>query len=74
MLDASLLNVAIVNETSGSIHHLGAFGGAAFGYKFIFAYAELTAAYMIAKPEILGRETDLGGLVIVPSFGLMLRL
>lgn len=73
-LDASLANIGAVSSTSGTIHHLGAFGGAAIGYKVVFVFAELTAMYMFAKPEIFGRPTDLGGVVIVPAGGLMLRL
>lgn len=74
ILDLSLQNVGVVPDASGSIHHVGGFGGAAFGYKFIYAFAELTAMYMFAKPEILGQKVDLGGVVVVPSFGIMARL
>lgn len=73
-LDASLKNTGVVQETSGSIHHLGGFAGIGVGYKVVFLFLEMTVMDMIAKPEIFGQKTDLGGLVIVPSFGLMLRL
>lgn len=73
-VDASLKNVGIVSETSGAIHHLGAFGGAGVGYKVVFVFLELTVMDMLAKPEILGQKTDLGGIVVVPALGLMLRL
>jgi hypothetical protein len=73
-VDASLKNVGVVSETSGSIHHLGAFGGIGLGYKYVFVFLELTIANMFAKPEIFGQKTDLGGIVIVPAFGLMLRI
>lgn len=73
-LDASLQNVGIVPETSGSIHHLGGFGGIAVGYKVFFLFAELTVAKMWAKPEIFGQATDLGGITVMPAFGLMLRI
>jgi hypothetical protein len=73
-LDASLKNVGVVPESSGTIHHLAAFGGIGVGYKVIFVFLELTIAEMFAKPEILGQPTDLGGVVIVPAGGLMLRL
>jgi hypothetical protein len=73
-LDASLQNVGIVQESSGSIHHLGGFAGIGFGYKVAFLFLELTVMDMISKPEILGQRVDLGGIVVVPSFGLMLRL
>lgn len=73
-VDASLENVGVVPETSGSIHHIGAFGGAGLGYKYVFVFLELTVANMFAKPEIFGQKTDLGGIVVVPAFGLMLRI
>jgi hypothetical protein len=73
-VDASLRNVGIVPETSGSIHHLGAFGGVGLGYKWVFVFTELTVANMFAKPEILGQTVNLGGIVIVPALGLMLRI
>ena len=73
-LDASLQNVGIVPETSGSIHHLGGFGGIALGYKVVYLFAELTIAKMWAKPEIFGQKTDLGGITVMPAFGLMFRI
>jgi hypothetical protein len=73
-VDASLKNVGAVSSTSGSIHHLGGFGGIALGYKYVFVVAELSIAKMFAQPELFGQTTDLGGIVVVPAFGLMLRL
>jgi hypothetical protein len=73
-IDASLRNVGAASTTSGSIHHLGAFGGIAVGYKVVFFVAELTIMKMFAEPEIFGQKTDLGGIVVVPAGGLMLRL
>jgi hypothetical protein len=72
-LDASLKSVGIVEKTSGFVGHYGAFGGIALGYKYVFAVAELTMMYMVSKPTIAGREVNLGGLVIQPSLGLMVR-
>jgi len=72
-LDASLKSTGLVAHSSGFIQHWGMFGGAALGYKHVFAFAELTTMYMIARPEILGREVNLGGVVIMPSAGLMAR-
>ncbi len=73
-LDASLKNIGVVPESSGVIHHLGGFAGIGVGYKVVFLFAELTIAKMFAEPEILGRPTDLGGIVVSPAGGLMLRL
>lgn len=73
-VDAAFQSVGLVDSTSGSIHHLGAFCGAALGYKYVFAFAEMSAAWMFAEPTILGQKVDLGGLVVVPAGGLMLRI
>ena len=73
-VDASLKNIGAVPESSGTIHHLGAFGGIGVGYKVVFVFAELTIAKMFAQPEIFGQKTDLGGIVVAPAGGLMLRL
>lgn len=73
-VDASLQNVGVVPEVSGSIHHLGGFGGIAVGYKVFFVFTELTIAKMWAKPEIFGQATDLGGITVMPAFGIMLRI
>lgn len=72
-VDASLKNIGAVGESSGTIHHLGAFGGLGVGYKVVFVFLELTIAKMFANPEILGQKTDLGGIIVVPAGGLMLR-
>lgn len=72
-LDASVKDVGLVAQSSGFIQHYGAFGGIALGYKYVFAVAELTAMYMVAKPTIAGRQVDLGGLVLMPSMGVMVR-
>ena len=71
---ASLKNVGAVPETRGTIHHLGGFGGLGLGYKVVFVFAELTVTNMFAEPEIFGWKTDLGGIVVVPAGGVMLRL
>ncbi|MBX3226103.1 MAG: hypothetical protein KIT84_28990 [Labilithrix sp.] len=73
-VDAILQNVGAVPRTSGSIHHIGGFGGVAVGYKVFFVFLELTVAKMFAEPTIFGQKTDLGGIVAMPAFGLMLRL
>jgi hypothetical protein len=60
-------------DTDGWIYYVGGFAGVSAGYKGIEAYVELTAMNMVAKPTIFGRERDLGGLVVMPSFGIMAR-
>ncbi|MCW5831796.1 MAG: hypothetical protein KIS78_05010 [Labilithrix sp.] len=73
-VDASLKNVGVVPETTGTIHHLGAFAGAGVGYKVVFVFLELSVMKMFAEPEVFGQRTDLGGIVVAPAGGLMLRL
>jgi hypothetical protein len=73
-LDATIRNVGAVPTTSGVIHYLGGFAGVALGYKHVFAMAEITIADMIARPLVYGREVDVGGIVVMPSLGVMARL
>jgi hypothetical protein len=61
-------------ESRGLIEYFGAFAGAAVGYKYVFAFAELTAMDMIAKPRVFDRDINLGGLVVMPAAGIMVRL
>ena len=50
-LDASLKNIGVVPESSGTIHHLGGFAGIGLGYKVVFVFLELTVAKMFAEPN-----------------------
>ena len=72
-VDATIENVAGPQSSDDTIHYQGGFVGAGFGYKNLYAFTELTAMHMIAKPVILGEETDLGGIVVMPAFGVMAR-
>jgi hypothetical protein len=72
-VDATIENVAGLQSSDDTIHYFGGFAGAGFGYKKLYAFAELTVMNMVARPIILGEETDLGGIVVMPAFGLMAR-
>lgn len=72
-VDAKLKNVAGLQSSDGTIHYFGAFAGAGVGYKKVYLFAELTVMNMVARPIILDEETDLGGIVIMPSVGAMAR-
>jgi hypothetical protein len=72
-LDASLKRVGVVEHSGGFISYVGGVTGIAVGYKYVFLMAELTGMYMFAKPTIAGQQVDLGGLVLMPSFGAMAR-
>lgn len=73
-VDASLQDFGVVPTTTGWIHHFGAFAGAGIGYKSVFLFGELTVAKMWAEPTIFGQKVDLGGIVVVPAGGLMIRI
>jgi hypothetical protein len=72
-IDAALQNVDTSLRGDENVHYIGGFGGAAVGYSRIFLMAELTVMDMIAKPVILGQPTDIGGIVVMPSVGVMAR-
>ncbi len=72
-VDATIDNVAGLQSSDDSIHYYGAYSGFGLGYKSIYAFAELTVMNMVAKPVILGEKTDLGGIIVMPAFGLMAR-
>ena len=71
--DISVVGATDVTPTDGKIHYVGGFTGFGAGYKFIYAFVELTVMNMFAKPVILGHERDIGGIIVMPSFGLMAR-
>lgn len=56
-------------ETDTNIHQLGATAGVRLGTERVALMAELTVLWMVFAPEILGQESDLGGLVIAPGVG-----
>jgi hypothetical protein len=72
-LDATLQDTEVVDSPDGMIHYVGGFAGFAAGYRGFRGFVELTVMNMIARPVILGRTVDLGGIVVVPSAGVMVR-
>ena len=72
-VDARIANAAEVESTEGFVHYVGGFAGVALGWRWVHAIAELTVMDLIAKPTIAGREVDVGGIIVVPSLGLMAR-
>jgi hypothetical protein len=65
------------NDTNGRMGLYGGFFGFAVGYRWIWFVGEITAMWMVARhhllPGILPEPTDLGGLVVFPSWGFMGR-
>ena len=72
-VDAKLQNVDDTLAVDTHVHYLGGFGGVAVGYSKVFLVAELTVMNMFANPELLGQPTDVGGLMLMPSIGVMAR-
>jgi hypothetical protein len=56
-------------STDTNIHQLGATAGIRLGNRRVSLMAELTVLWMVFAPEILGQESDLGGLVLAPGVG-----
>jgi hypothetical protein len=72
-IDAKLENVDETLTVDDKVHYFGGFAGFGVGYKWVHLFAELTVMNMWSKPTVLGRERDIGGIIVVPSFGLMGR-
>ncbi len=72
-LDAKVTNVDDTLKVDHGFHYMGGLIGASFGYKYAFVFAELTVMHLTAKPTILGEETDVGGLVMMPAAGISLE-
>jgi len=78
-LDANIEDVETISgidivEVENNLHHIGATGGLFLGYKYVFLNLELTVVQVFFKPEILGEEQDLDGLIVAPSLGLTIRI
>jgi hypothetical protein len=69
-IDAKITNVDESLTIDNNFHYVGGMIGGSIGYKYIFVFAEVTAMNLFAKPTILGEETDIGGLVLMPALGL----
>ncbi|MBR56777.1 MAG: hypothetical protein CMH54_01830 [Myxococcales bacterium] len=72
-IDAKITNIDDTLNVDHGFHYVGGLVGASFGYKYAFVFAEITAMHLTANPTILGEETDLGGLVLMPAAGLSLE-
>lgn len=72
-LDAKLQQAGVVNQSSGLFHYVGAVGGISVGYKYVWAYAELTMMQAFAEADILGSSVNIGGFIVAPSAGVMAR-
>jgi hypothetical protein len=72
-LDAALANVDSTLALEETLRYVGGFGGLALGYRDILVFAELSVMHLTASAVVLGDQVDLGGLIVVPSGGVMAR-
>jgi len=77
-LDADLERVEVATglgstDLSSTLHVVGGTVGVMVGYKYVYAVAELSVAGVIYEPEVLGERRDLGGVVVAPALGLLVR-
>jgi hypothetical protein len=54
-------------------HFFGASAGLALGYRWVHAFAELTAGHTFVRARVLGAPRELGGLTLLPSVGLAVQ-
>lgn len=71
-MDSALAGIGLPSA-AGLMHYVGLNSGIALGYKYVFAMVELTAMEMFAKPVVFGEPVDIGGIVVMPSAGVMAR-
>jgi hypothetical protein len=72
-IDAKLDQFDDTLDHDGTMVYVGGVVGGALGYRGIELYLEMTVMHLSAEATILGAERDLGGIVLMPSFGLMTR-
>jgi hypothetical protein len=72
-IDATLELADESLTTEDVMYYLGGFGGLSLGFRGFEAFAELTVMDLVAEPTVLGAERDLGGVVIMPSVGVLGR-
>lgn len=73
-IDEVFETVGAAESTSGVMHYIGGTFGLALGWKYLYVIGELSVMDLIFNADVLGQERDLGGVVIYPAAGLMLRL
>ncbi len=66
--------VAVEDTVSGLIHYAGGTAGMGVGWRFLRAFAEVTAMMAVSNAAILGEYVDVGGLTVYPSLGLAIEL
>lgn len=63
-----------VANSKGAMQYIGGAAGLGLGWKYLYVIGELTVMDLLFKADILGAERDLGGVVVFPSVGLVLRV
>jgi hypothetical protein len=64
----------VVADSKGAMHYLGGAAGLSLGWRYFYFIGELTVMDLIFNADILGQERDLGGVVVFPSVGMVLRI
>lgn len=77
-LDADIQKVEVESgeahtELSNTMHMVMGTGGLMVGYRYVYLMTELTIAKVFFEPTVLGQRRDLGGFVVTPTLGLMVR-
>jgi hypothetical protein len=72
-IDAIFEATNAVENEAGAMQYFGGTAGFALGYRYVWFMAELTVMNLIFNANVLGEDRDLGGVVIYPAGGLMVR-
>ncbi|MFO0734862.1 MAG: hypothetical protein U0270_03245 [Labilithrix sp.] len=62
-----------IGRASVSVHQVGGFLGVSLGPPIASAFVELTVMQAFANADVLGGSKDVGGTIIQPSVGVMMR-
>lgn len=60
-------------EIEGVAHFVGGSAGLAMGYRQLWVFFEMSAAWLMSDAEILGETTSLGGFTVYPALGIAAR-
>lgn len=72
-IDAALQRFDESLSTETTMFYAGGLLGAAIGLSGFEVFAELTVMHLTANATVLGRERDLGGWIVMPTFGVQGR-
>jgi hypothetical protein len=73
-VDGLLETTGATANSTGVMQYIGGAAGIGLGWKYVYVIGELTVMDLLFKADVLGQERDLGGAVVFPSVGLVLRI